>query len=151
MIAMSILDVLTRDGAGKPDTDPRQVVSTSALLGTLVDFVIADFQRLLDLERAIGSFEGLSLQRERELNESVYAAYREWAANAEHVFARVRNLDSDRMAVAKVQALRELYGRVRARLLLTPVQAESASRQIREGKGIPMKELRDELHARVRA
>ena len=51
--------------------------------------------------------------------------------------------------VARLTA-RDAYGRVRARLKLTPEMITHAMEQIRQGQAVPMKELRDELRARVR-
>jgi hypothetical protein len=47
--------------------------------------------------------------------------------------------------------LEDAYGRVSARLKLTPEMIARATEQVRQGQAIPIKELRDELRARVRA
>ena len=151
MIAASLLDILARDGGFGPGAGPQEAARASEVVGRFVESALADWQHVLDCEQQIGSTTFANPGTEGEADRSLFEAYQRWAAETEHVLARTRQLAAGGHPVEGADALEHAYGRVRARLKLAPAAVERAAAQARHGEGVPMKELRDELRARVRA
>src|SRR5690348_3785350 len=63
------------------------------------------------------------------------------------ILDRAASLGARRLA--RVDELQDALGRTRARLTVTPEQIAGAKEQVRQGRIVPAKELRDELHARL--
>jgi hypothetical protein len=116
----------------------------------LVAASLADFTRVREYEE---QFAWAAPPREPaddlEVMQTVSRLYATWANEAEQVLARVGLLGGRRLA--GVDELRDAVGRTRARLTVTPEQLARAKEQVRQGRIVPAKELRDELHARLRA
>ena len=151
MTAVSLFDLLARAGS---DADRGDRVAGERLVQfaqRLVEEALADWERVRRYEEQFGSADwgpgGLGL----EVTRSLYSMYEKWAADAEQVLARTRHLASGGRIVASAESLEDAYGRVRARLKLTPDMLARAMEQVRQGQTIPARELRDELRARVRA
>jgi hypothetical protein len=81
---------------------------------------------------------------------SVWRLYFQWADEAEQVLERADALARPDRRIAGLKELNEAFGRARARLTVTPEQIARAKEQARRGQIVPAKELRDELHARLR-
>jgi hypothetical protein len=112
---------------------------------------LADWQHVLDCEDEVSRIEAVTPEVENTVNRALYEVYQRWAADAEQVLARTRQLAGHAHLAIDLQALEHAYARAQARLKLTPPMMEQAMQKIREGRAVPMQELRDELCARVRA
>jgi hypothetical protein len=149
MICSSLLDALS--GGTPAAGDPARTAQTARLAATFVDSALADWQRVLDCEQQLASTPFADESHEARVNRSLYQAYQQWSAEAGRVLARARELAAAGFPVQGAQALEQAHGRAAARLKLTPEMMERATAQARRGEGVPLKELRDELRARVRA
>src|SRR5688572_24259142 len=119
MICSSLLDALS--GRGTPaGGDPERTAQTARLAATFVDSALADWQRVLDCERQLASTTFADAAHEARVNRSLYEAYPQWAAEAEPVLARARELAAAGFPVQRVEALEQAHGRAAARLKLTP-------------------------------
>jgi hypothetical protein len=148
MIAVSFLDALTADNRSadverKPSQEVIQVAAMS------VESVLPDWERVLECEQRFGSMSFSSPAEESRVNRSLYQVYQKWAAEAEQVLLRSRQLGHGRGCVENAEVLEDAFGRVSARLLMTPEKFDRAREQIRQGQGIPMEELR-KFRSRVR-
>ena len=149
MTAVSLFDLLARSDASGQESSTR----LARFANRLVESVLLDLDRLRNDERALMAAragdenDGLDLDVVR----SLWELYAQWAQEAEEVLTRARSLRAARPAVRDVARLEDAYGSVRARLSVTPEQVMQGRQQVRQGDGVPAKELRDELRSRVRA
>lgn len=151
MTAVSLFDLLARAGSVAADGGRVRDDRLAQFAHGLVEEALADWDRVRRYEEEFTSADwgpsGLGL----EVTRSLYSMYEKWAADAEQVLARTRHLASEGRAVTNADSLEDAYGRVKARLKLTPDMVARAVEQVRQGQGIPAGELRDELRARIRA
>lgn len=148
MTAVSLYDVLVRDGADTPSV-PGDPLTQFA--GSLVAAALADFERLREYEQKFATARLSEPAQELERDRAVWRLYAEWADDAEQVLSRARARAAAGAPILGLDRLDDAIGRVRARLSVTPEQLASAREQVRQGQFVPAKELRDELHARLRA
>jgi hypothetical protein len=113
-----------------------------------VDAALEDWRRLLEYEREFGTVACVTPALDDERNRSMFAMYENWAADARQVLDRVRQMAASGRSIANLEDLEDAYGRVRARLGLTPEMVSQAMAQVRQGQARPLKDLRDELFAR---
>ena len=146
MTAIPLFDALKRDAA--PRNPPEQI---GWLAQKLVDASLADFDRLLEYESHLGSSAADQPEANTDIGTSLYELFKQWALEAEQVLSRTRQLAQTGLQIHEVEKLEDAFGRVRARLQLTPRIIARARQQVANGEAIPMKELRNDLHARVRA
>lgn len=105
---------------------------------------------MLDCEEELSTTTFADSTEEAAVNRSLYETYQKWSAEATKVLEQTRKLAAAGQSIAQAEELEQAYARMQARLKLTPDMFERAMAQSRRGEGIPMKELRDELRARVR-
>ena len=117
----------------------------------LLEAALSDLERLGEYERQFASAPRRDAGQEVEVRGTVWRMYADWADEAEGLLARARSLAAAGAAVSGSDRLDHTIGRVRARLSVTPEQTARAIEDARQGRVIPAKELRDELHARLRA
>lgn len=84
-----------------------------------------------------------------QLSREIYLLHENWAVSAEKVLTRAKQILAPK--AAEVEQLEDALARTRALLLHTPEKQARAFEQVRSGRGIPVKELRDDLNARLRA
>jgi hypothetical protein len=150
MIAVSFFDSLAGNGDILLKGEPSQIAPMADLAAKYADSALADWKRILECEDQYGSTEFATPAAEAAANRSLYDVYQKWAIEAEQVLIRARQLATRGCRIDNAEALEDAYGRIQARLKLTPEMIERAKEQIRLGQGIPIKELRDGLPARVR-
>ena len=151
MIALSFFDAFARDdrsavGAGSPRSG-----ELAALARRYMDSALDDWRRVLECESQFGSTSFPTPAEQSRVNRSLYEVYQKWAAEAEQVLVRTRRLAEAGCQIGNAEELEDAFGRVQARLKMTPEMFDRAREQIRQGLGIPMEKLRHELRARVRA
>ena len=151
MIAVSFFDALAHGQSTASIADPQRSGEVALLAKRYVDSSLADWQRVLECERQFGSTAFPTPADQSRVNRSLYEVYQKWSAEAEQVLVRARHLAQSGWPVENAEALEHAFGRVQARLKMTPEMFDRAREQIRQGLGIPMQELRDELRARVRS
>ena len=149
MLSLSLLDVL----ADETDSGDRQhkLSTMERLAARYVASLLADWERILECEAEIGGQDFGDTVSKEVVDRSLYEVYQKWAGDAEGVLTRTRQLSTSGQRVQRSDALEDAFAKVQARLKLTPEMIERAMAQVREGKAIPMGELRDELRSRIRA
>ena len=149
MTAISLLDLLSTERDALRDDPDRGQDRAAALAGQVVEASLLDWERVRQYEEEFASsaWNDDSLDVER----SVHALYSEWVAEAEQVLARVRRLVENGASVPNAQSLERAIGRTRAQIKCAPEKIARAMEQVRDGKVVPIKELRDELRARLRS
>jgi hypothetical protein len=75
--------------------------------------------------------------------------YEQWARDAQLLLERVEHLQLQSGRVALADALRRAHGRTRARLSVSLEDMEESLRDLREGRTVPIEEVRRELRLRV--
>jgi hypothetical protein len=150
MIAVSFLEALARDDGTAAIADPQRTGEVASLATKYVDAALAEWERVLECERQFGSIRFPTPAEQSKVNRSLYEVYQKWSDEAEQVLLRTRRLTQTGYAVENAEALEHAFGRVQARLKMTPELFDRAREQIRQGQGIPMEGLRDGLRARVR-
>lgn len=151
MTAVGLLDVLARQRGESLHPDPEAADRLGRLAEDLVESSLADLQRLWSYERDFVNTRQMHATEEVELRRSIWQLFRDWADDAKQVRDRTRALEKSAITVEGSNRLEELLGNVEARLSVTPEKIAAAAAQARDGQFIPAKELRDELHARLRA
>jgi hypothetical protein len=98
---------------------------------------------------------GLNEWKNREsalqIESSNYGRHQQWASRAEELLNRMRIAATHGMRLPNAAHLEDALGRTQARLLMTPEMTARAMDQVAQGKFISVKEMRDELDARLRA
>ena len=148
MTGITLYDALAQAGGA---ADEPLAGHLKRLAERLIAGVLADLERVRELEGQCLTQDWRDADLHRRLTRSVYELYREWAAEGEQVLARVRPSSGTTASIPRADELEDAVCRVRARLQLTPEQIERATEQVRRGQIIPAKELRNELRARIRA
>jgi hypothetical protein len=151
MTAVSLFDVLARRGsvgAAGANAAPADLI---AFAEKLVAGSLADFARVRDYEEQFAWSARREPQEDLEVMRTVAGLYADWADEAAQVIKRVESLGGGSRRIAGIEELHDALGRTRARLTVTPEQIANAKEQVRQGRVVPAKELRDELHARLRA
>jgi hypothetical protein len=148
MVAVFFLDALTRDIS---PSSLQQNVGVGVLAETYVQSALADWERVLDCERQFGAMTFATPAEQSRVNRSLYEVYQKWAADAEQILLRTRQIIVAGGRIENVDSLEHAFGRVQARLKMTPEMFDRAREQIRQDQGIPMEGLRNGIRARVRA
>jgi len=115
-----------------------------------VDSALADWEKVLECERRFGSAAFDTPVDQSRVNRSLYEVYQKWGGEAEQVLLQIRRLVRAGHQVDNAEALEDAFGRVQARLKMTPGMFDRAREQVRRGEFIPLQELRDELRSRLR-
>jgi len=149
MTAVSLFDVLARRDCGAGADAKAPMANLGALAEKLVANSLTDFARVTEYEEQFAWSVVREPQEDLEVMRTVSRLYADWADEAAQVLDRVASLGGRRLAGA--DELHDALGRTRARLTVTPEQIAKAKEQVRQGRIVPAKELRDELHARLRA
>ena len=149
MTAVGLLDLLFRQRDASTGQCLHDTGSLSQLAGELVNSSLADLERLGRYEREFVTERQGSADHELDLRRFIWELLRDWVTDAAEIYDRVHSL-SKSVPPAQLGRLGDAIGFVRARLSVKPEQTAAAVTQAREGQFIPAKELRDELHARVR-
>ena len=137
MTAISLFDLLARDGA----RDPLARFAESLVAGSL-----ADYERLRTYEQQFATARLSEPAQELERDRAVWQRYSEWTDEAEQVLSRARARVAAGTAIEGLDRLDDAIGRTRARLSVTPEQLAKGREQVRQGQFVPARELRDELH-----
>jgi hypothetical protein len=149
MTAVSLFDLLAREGSSSSDDSPQ--ASLAELAQTLVSDMLADWKRLKEYEQRYSPSLQEDPQLALEITRSIYLMFQEWAREAEQVLARVQKLAASGQQRADIAALEDAHAFAMARLKLTPEKLAQAMQQARSGNTVPAEELRNELRARLRA
>jgi hypothetical protein len=150
MTTMALLDTLAEANLGPAVSDVETMPLKAALARDLIGAALADLARIHEYERmllAASAGEPLTLA----MRESTCRLFTGWEGEAAQVAARVRAVVHQGAALPELSRLDDALGSTRARLTVTPAQIASAVDQVKQGRSIPARELRDELHARLRA
>jgi hypothetical protein len=150
MTAVGLLDLLARQRDASTGQCLHDTDSLAHLAGELVSSSLMDFERLTRYEREFVSECRGSADHELDLRRSIWELFQDWLADAAEIYDRVPLL-SKSVPGSQLGQLSDAIGFVRARLSVKPEQTATAVTQAREGQFIPAKELRDELHARLRS
>jgi hypothetical protein len=151
MTAVSLFDALAGPGTEITSPDQERIAQLARLAEKLVASALVDWQRVVEYEQQFGSSSFATPALEDQVNRSIYEIYQKWAADAEAVLERTQHLKACGHRVSNARELEDAFGRVSARLKLTPEMIAHATEQVRQGHIIPLEELRNELRARLRA
>jgi len=111
---------------------------------------LADLNRLRDYEREFASEGTDDPQHHLDLLRSLWTLYAEWADDAQKILSRIRQLAASGSTVTGADELSDAHIRVRARLAVSPEKIAAAKEQVRQGKSVPIEDLRHELQTRLR-
>ena len=144
MTAVPLFDALARRGKG-----PADETALTELAARLAQSLLDELERIREYEVRYGpaDYDAAGL----EIARTIHRMFEQWAAEAEQVLLRMRNLAAEGHQVGPLESVEDAYGQVRARLALTPEQTARALDQSRQGLSVPVQELRNELRARNRA
>ena len=152
MTAVHLFDALaTSEGSNPPRDNDGTTDGLTRLAEKLVVASLDDIRRIREYEQQF--VLGVKRQPVADLaaRRSVWDMLAAWADDAEQVLVRAKSVARSGAPVPGTDQLDDAIGRVRARLTVTPEQIVIAKEQVRQGQFVPAKELRDELHARLRA
>lgn len=146
MTAVSLLDAVTRQD------QPAAVHERAArLAGQMIDGLLAERRQICQLEADFAPADWNDVQAAMGVERSFHALHREWAAEAEQVLVRIRQLIKDGLNVKDAEALEDAYASSLGRLKFTPEKTARGMEQARRGEFTPAEELRNELRARIRS
>lgn len=148
MTAASLFDLLAREAQSLSGDASSSRLDDLAV--KLVESCLSDLKRVGEYEEQFRPLGPDAARLEAEWTRSIHELHQRWAGEADEVLSRLRPYAANHF-IAGLKALEDAYGRVRARLSVTPDQLAAARQQVAQGQGIPVQELRDELRARLRA
>ena len=148
MTAISLFDALATSEASRA---PSGRGRTTRMATKLVEAMLADWQRIRQFQEefAPGNWEDPTAAT--AVDTSIYAMYETWAAEADAVLIRVRQLSKTGSPIAGTEALEDAHGLAISRLKFTPENLARAMEQVRRGDFTPAEEMRNELRSRLRA
>ena len=149
MSGTALFDILAANGACSAGSEGASG-SLPWLAQELLSASLADLGRLQQYEQRFASRAASDMSSELEVLRSIFQMYDEWANGAEEVLARVQTLGAGAVPPDDIRRLDHAVGIVRARLTVAPERIIKSKEQARQGQFVPAKELRDELHARLR-
>jgi hypothetical protein len=149
MSGTSLFDILAAEGL---HGERREGASAGLpwLAQDLVCASMAELERLQLYEERFTSKAVCDATSELAVLRSIFQMYEQWAVDAEQVLIRVRALGPQGLPPDEVNRLDDGVGLIRARLTVDPERIMKSKEQARQGQFVPAKELRDELHARLR-
>ena len=150
MTSVALLDALADTELGPAISATECLSQRAALAHDLVVSTLEDLERVRSYEQMILRAAGSAPLRPA-MRESAWKLYAEWAQEAVQVVDRVKPLARQGIAVPELAQLDDSLAGVRARLSISAAQVEASVEQARRGQSISVKDLRDELHTRVRA
>ena len=144
-----LLDLLPRppghpsDGVGVPqDTSEERAAP-------LIDFVLAEYERLAELDAALGH---VSIRyADRQAASAMRRLYQRWAEQADGLLQGLRAQGLRQRLPAAYDRLERVVGRTQAMLSVTLEALERADEQVRKGETVSSEEVRRELRARSHA
>jgi hypothetical protein len=149
MTAVVLFDTLSRSSSATTAQTQASLSQLARFAEELVEAALLDWERIQHYQSEFASSEwnAQSLEIERSLHEML----RNWSTEAEEVRTRARQLVATGAEIPQLKSLEKTLGHARAELQLTPEQVARAMEDVRQGKIVPIKELRDELRARHRS
>jgi hypothetical protein len=148
MSGTSLFDILVANRAhGEEGEDASSI---PWLAQDLLSASLADLERLREYERRFATSAASEPLSELAVLRSIFKMYEHWAEDAEQVLVRVRALRPEELPSVEVNRLDDAIGTILARLTVGPERIVKSKEQARQGQFVPAKELRDELHARLR-
>jgi hypothetical protein len=152
MTAVHLFDALaTLDPSGLLHQENGTADGLAQLAEKLVAASLDEVRRIREYEQQFVFGAQRHPDADLAVRRSVWEMFAAWTDDAEQVLARAKSVARTGVPVSGADQLDDAIGRVRARLTVTPEQVLAAKEQVRQGQFVPAKEMRDELHARLRA
>ncbi len=116
-----------------------------------IDASLQEWQRNRDHEDATVPDDWSDRAAAMSVERSNYAMHQEWASRAEQLLRRIQPQAKGNAQWLLADRLRDALGLTLARLKMTPEMAALAWERAANAPSKSVKELRDELHAQIRA
>jgi len=145
MTAVALFDAVARECSVRR-IDPIAESELGKLAVRMMHDSLTDFHRIRSYDDRLAMSSPEPVCRP-DVVRALWQLYRRWADDAEQVLARAKSVDK---SLQGIEQLNDAIGRVLARLSVTPDQTIRAMEQAMRGEVVPIKELRDELRARLR-
>jgi len=139
MVALPLLDVVLCSSGSADRWGP--------LAMQLIDSALDELRQIEKLDQSLAPQDPLDFDRQTAA--LIREMYERWVGEAELLLQRVARVESSRGRIASAQLLRDAVGRTRAMLSISLDAMEESRRQVREGRLIPVEEVRRELRAKV--
>lgn len=111
----------------------------------LIDFELAEYQRIVDLDLGMGR---LSLRfTDPQGATAMRGLYQQWAGQAEELLRRVRGYGLSGRLGARIEELERATGRTLAMLSISLQSLSDAQEQFKKGETFSLEEVRRELRA----
>ena len=149
MSTIELLDALAKSDLGPHVPDKVRLTRRLTLLHEMINSTLGDLRRIEEFEQMLlDASAGLPLTM--EMRDSVWRLFTAWVEEAVQIRVRAQTLVDQGAFVSTLSQLENALGRTRAKLSLTPSQISAAIEQVNQGKFTPIKEMRNELGARLR-
>jgi hypothetical protein len=113
----------------------------------VIEAALSDLQQIEKLDASVAPDD--PSQFDLRTASALRQMYEQWARDAQLLLERVEHLQLQSGRVALADALRRAHGRTRARLSVSLEDMEESLRDLREGRTVPIEEVRRELRLRV--
>jgi hypothetical protein len=113
----------------------------------VIEAALSDLQQIEKLDASVAPDD--PSQFDLRTASALRQMYEQWARDAQLLLKRVEHLQLQSGRVALADALRRAHGRTRARLSVSLEDMEESLRDLREGRTVPIEEVRRELRLRV--
>jgi hypothetical protein len=139
MVALPLFDAVL--SAGVSVERPARVAAQ------VIEAALSDLQQIEKLDASVAPDD--PSQFDLRTASALRQMYEQWARDAQLLLERVEHLQLQSGRVALADALRRAHGRTRARLSVSLEDMEESLRDLREGRTVPIEEVRRELRLRV--
>jgi hypothetical protein len=139
MVALPLFDAVL--SAGVSVERPARVAAQ------VIEGALSDLQQIEKLDASVAPDD--PSQFDLRTASALRQMYEQWARDAQLLLERVEHLQLQSGRVALADALRRAHGRTRARLSVSLEDMEESLRDLREGRTVPIEEVRRELRLRV--
>lgn len=152
MTALSVFDLLQCEAIAGGGANPALEARAFDVARQLVEATLSAHAHIDALDRSLApSKEHEEHPVDRPISALLHAMYEQWASQAVAVLERVREAERSGKRVPRANELRDIEGRVGARLNVTLSDLERARAEIERGEVISGEEVRRELQARILA
>lgn len=139
MVALPLFDAVL--SAGFSVERPAKVAAQ------VIEAALSDLQQIEKLDASVAPDEPSHF--DLRTASALRQMYEQWVQDAQSLLDRVEHLELQSGPVALADALRDAHGRTRARLSVSLDDMQESLRDVREGRTVPIEEVRRELRLRV--
>lgn len=142
MVALPLFDVVVSSGKGPGGSGSNRA---ALLAAQLVESALSEVRQIEKIDESVAPDDPLEFDRQTAM--MIRGMYEEWVSQAQRLLDRIRTVEG--LAEKIPDSLRNTIGRIRAMLSVPIDHMEESRRQAKDGRLIPVENIRRELRAKI--